>query len=76
MVISKYDVINQPELIDGYNCFIGENSEDIVNKSKILLEDRNLRLKLMKNARQTYLNNFSTENSVNNILNEFDNNEN
>lgn len=73
MVLSKYDTLNQPELIDGYNCLVGNNAHEIAKKTKEIIFNKELRISLMKNARQTYIDNFQPDKVVKDIFVDLDN---
>ncbi len=73
LVLHKSDTINQPELIDNYNCVFGNTSDEIVEKMIQLLTDLNKRKKIMKAARETYLKVFRPSIAVENIIREFKN---
>lgn len=75
MVLSKYDTYNQPELKDGYNCLVGHNSDEIAKKTKEIVFNKELRMSLMKNARQTYIDNFQPDKALEDILSDLDQND-
>ena len=71
IVIHKNDSINQPEFINEHNCMIGENSDQIVNGILKILNEKNLRKKIMIEARNTYLKYFEPKKAISKILSDF-----
>ena len=50
---------------------VGENSDQIVNGILKILNEKDLRKKIMKEARNTYLEYFEPKKAVTNILSDF-----